>query len=406
MLSQKTIDIVKSTAPILETTGKEITTVFYKNMFEAHPELLNIFNHANQERGRQQTALANTVTAAAYYIDKLEVLLPTVKQIAQKHRSLVIKPEHYPIVGEYLLGAIKEVLGDAATDEIINAWAEAYGAIADVFISVEKEMYKQAETAPGGWSEFKEFTISDKVKESDMITSFYLKPADGKQLPEFEPGQYITVRVKVPGETYLMNRQYSLTNASNGEYFRISVKKEALAGSPEGKVSTFFHEQVEVGGTVEVTAPAGEFTLDIMNSAPVHFIAAGVGITPFMSMLHTLAKQNPNRNISLRHAAKNLQIQAFANEISSIKNMCPNMNTTFYIEDLSGEYDTTLNYMEGRLTADEWKNIDRDAVYYICGPVGFMQFVVTTLYNNGVPKENVRYEFFGPALNVEEPIQG
>ena len=87
-------------------------------MFETHPQLLNIFNQANQQKGRQQTALANTVYAAAQYIDQLEVLLPAVKQIAHKHRSLVVKPEHYPIVGEHLLKAIKEVLGDAATDGV------------------------------------------------------------------------------------------------------------------------------------------------------------------------------------------------------------------------------------------------------------------------------------------------
>ena len=131
MLSQETINIIKSTVPVLEEHGKTITTVFYKNMFAEHPELLNIFNHANQSQGRQQTALANTVYAAAANIDNLEAIVPAVIQIGHKHRSLGILPEHYPIVGEHLLGAIKEVLGDAATPEIIDAWADAYGVIAD-----------------------------------------------------------------------------------------------------------------------------------------------------------------------------------------------------------------------------------------------------------------------------------
>lgn len=82
-------------------------------MFEAHPELLNIFNHANQKQSKQQRALAGAVYAAAKYIDDLTVIVPVVKQINQKHRSLGIKPEHYPIVGKYLLLAIKDVLGEA-----------------------------------------------------------------------------------------------------------------------------------------------------------------------------------------------------------------------------------------------------------------------------------------------------
>src|SRR5690606_32179480 len=162
MLSEQTRTIVKSTAPVLAEHGKTITTVFYSNMFEAHPELLNIFNQANQKQGRQQTALANTVYAAAVHIDNLEAILPAVEQIAHKHVSLGVKAEHYPIVGEYLLKAIKEVLGDAATDEIINAWAEAYGVIADVFINMENGMYKEAETQENGWSFFKDFTIARK----------------------------------------------------------------------------------------------------------------------------------------------------------------------------------------------------------------------------------------------------
>jgi len=139
-------------------------------MFVRHPELLNIFNHANQKQGRQQTALANAVYAAAKHIDNLEAILPVVKQIAHKHRSLGIKPEQYPIVGENLLAAIKEVLGEAATDEIVGAWAEAYGVIADAFIGVEAEMYEQSRAQVGGWADFRPFVVEKKVRESALPT--------------------------------------------------------------------------------------------------------------------------------------------------------------------------------------------------------------------------------------------
>ena len=112
-------------------------------MFSKHPELLNIFNHPNQKQGSQQTALANTVYAAAANIDNLAAIIPVVKQIATKHQSIGNFTEHYPIVGENLLAAIKDVLGDAATDEIIKAWAEAYGVIADAFIGIEMKCTKK-----------------------------------------------------------------------------------------------------------------------------------------------------------------------------------------------------------------------------------------------------------------------
>lgn len=127
MLDKHTIDVIKSTVPVLEVHGVAITKTFYSNLFKDNPGLLNIFNHTNQSQGRQQTALANTVYAAAKHIDNLEPIVPVVVQIAHKHVSLGVLPEHYPIVGKYLLAAIKEVLGDAATDEIIGHGAKHTG---------------------------------------------------------------------------------------------------------------------------------------------------------------------------------------------------------------------------------------------------------------------------------------
>lgn len=143
MLSQKTIDIIKSTVPALKEHGLEITTTFYKTMFENNPEVKAMFNMDKQESGAQPKALAMTVLAAAQNIDNLEVLLPAVKKIGQVHVNTNVKPEHYPIVGKNLLIAIKEVLGDAATEEVLNAWAEAYEVIAKVFIDVEQDIYAQ-----------------------------------------------------------------------------------------------------------------------------------------------------------------------------------------------------------------------------------------------------------------------
>ena len=141
MLSQKTIEIVKSTVPVLKEHGLEITKTFYETMFTNNPEVKEMFNMDKQESGEQPKALAMTILAAAQNIDNLEAILPTVKKIAVAHVRTNVKPEHYPIIGENLLEAIKEVLGDAATEEVINAWSEAYEVIAKVFIDIEKEMY-------------------------------------------------------------------------------------------------------------------------------------------------------------------------------------------------------------------------------------------------------------------------
>ncbi|MGD6846039.1 NO-inducible flavohemoprotein [Rossellomorea aquimaris] len=398
MLSQKTIEIVKSTAPVLEIKGTEITSTFYKNLFTNHPELLNIFNHANQKKGRQQTALANTVYAAAQNIDKLEMILPVVKQIAHKHRSLGVKPEHYPIVGEHLLQAIKQVLGDAATDEIIEAWGEAYGVIARVFIDVEEEMYKETENKDAGYRDFKPFIVAKKVVESDSITSFYLQPKEGGNVPTYMPGQYISVRVSIPGEEFTHIRQYSLSSAPMENVFRISVKREAEF-DPQGKVTNFLHDKVAVGSEIEVSAPAGDFYLADAES-PVAFISGGVGITPMMSMLETVARTKPERPTAFIHASKHEGVHAFRNEVDGLMEELMN-GEAFYVYE--NPRDESQGHFKGYVNKEILTQyVDGETECYVCGPVPFMKAVISTLKEMGVPESNIHFEFFGPAMDLSK----
>jgi nitric oxide dioxygenase len=403
MLQARTIEIIKSTVPVLEVHGEAITSRFYQLLFQKHPELLNIFNHANQKKGRQQAALANAVYAAAANIDKLETIIPVVKQIAHKHRSLGVKPEHYPVVGENLLLAIKDVLGDAATDDIINAWAEAYGVIADAFIGVEREMYENAEQQNGGWEGFRAFVVAEKVEESSVITSFYLKPQDGGLIADFNPGQYVSVRMEIPGEKNTHIRQYSLSDAPGKDHYRISVKKESGINSPDGVVSVYLHEGVKAGDVLYLSAPAGDFFLDTQCEKPAVLISGGVGLTPMVSMLKTAAEKQPEREVTFIHAAINSKTHAFKDEVKKIAEETENINTYFVYEKPLDEdfgYDQT-GYID---TAWLKKVLPQNniAEYYFCGPVPFMQVINHALQEMNIPKENIHFEFFGPASDLEK----
>ncbi|WP_210364813.1 NO-inducible flavohemoprotein [Bacillus sp. REN3] len=403
MLDKKTIEIIKSTVPVLEVHGEQITTVFYKRMFENHPELLNIFNHANQKQGRQQRALAGTVYAAAKYIDNLEAILPVVEQIAHKHRSLGIKPEHYPIVGKYLLLAIKEVLGDAATDEIINAWTEAYGIIADAFISVEADMYEKAASQKGGWDDFRAFVVTNKVEESEVITSFYLKPVDGKEIADFKPGQYISVKVEIEGEEFSHIRQYSLSDAPGKGYYRISVKKETGMETPDGKVSNYLHRSINEGDVLNISAPAGDFFLDTEKETPIVLLSGGVGLTPMVSMLNTIADMQPGKEVTFIHAAQNGNMHALKEEVAATAKKTNVRTFVFY--DLPTEEDRKEASFdaEGYVTKEwlkEHTNIG-EADFYFCGPVPFMKAINASLKDLGVTEDRIHYEFFGPMASLE-----
>ncbi|MEC0090001.1 NO-inducible flavohemoprotein [Paenibacillus macquariensis] len=401
MLNQHTIEIIKSTVPVLQVYGKTITTAFYGMLFENHPELLNIFNHANQRQGKQQTALANAVLAAAVNIDKLENILPVVKQISEKHRALGVLPEHYPIVGETLLAAISQVLGDAATPEIIDAWAQAYGVIADAFIGVEADMYHKVADAPGGWSGFRNFIVSKKIKESELITSFYLSPQDGGAISAYLPGQYITLRVQPDGEEYTHIRHYSLSAAPGQPYYRITVKREdGAANKPAGIVSTYLHEAVDVGTVVEVSAPAGDFTLDQSIDIPVVLIGGGVGLTPMVSMLETLANEQPGRKVTYIHAAINGRLHAMKGLIDELNQSHPLLSSyVCYESPTEGDTFDKSGYIDL-----PWlqKVVDSNSDFYFCGPTPFMSTIFKALQAWSIPQDRIHFEFFGPAGSLEE----
>lgn len=403
MLNEKIIQIVKSTAPILQEHGETLTKHFYKRMFAHNPEVIPFFNPAHQTAGRQQRALAGAIAAYAANIDNLEVLGGAVELIAQKHASLMIKPEHYPIVGENLLASIREVMGEAATDEIVNAWAEAYGFLADILIGREKQIYEENAQKPGGWEGFKNFRVTRKEKESGNITSFYLVAADGAPLPVFKPGQYITVRAAtLDGKTTMRN--YSLSDKPAQDYFRISVKREVPpeANTPAGYVSNWLHDKIEVGDLIEIAPPCGEFFLDITekHERPLVLLAAGIGITPIISILLTALDNMPEREIIFIHAILNEGVQAFKSAIDALEKKHPNLKVHYRYSDDGAR---TGNASTGLVTAELIESLSpgHDADYYFCGPQPFMINIYHDLLKWGIPASQVHFEFFGPRQELE-----
>ncbi|WP_018619535.1 globin domain-containing protein [Spirosoma luteum] len=140
--------LIKATIPALKEHGVLLTTHFYQRLFTHYPNLKTVFDMANQESGRQPIALAAAVLAYAQHIDNPSVLEPALTRIGHKHTSLNIRPEHYPIVGEQLLASISEVLGEAATPQLLDAWAAAYGQLASLMIGIEAALYEAKTETP------------------------------------------------------------------------------------------------------------------------------------------------------------------------------------------------------------------------------------------------------------------
>jgi nitric oxide dioxygenase len=380
MISEAARPYIDASVPVLREHGVAITRTFYRRLFDSHPEFSRLFNMGNQANGAQQQSLAAAVFAYAANIGNPGALGPVVGRIVQKHASVGIRAEHYPIVGAHLLDAIKEVLGDAATGPLLAAWGEAYGSLAKLFIEAEAALYASHAIAPGDTSAMRVAALAPQGQDVLAIT---LEMQDGSPAPAFQPGQYLSVSVDFEDGRRQI-RQYSLSDAP-GRPLRISVKRD-------GEVSNWLHDHAAVGSVLQVSKPFGDFLPDVGSNEPVVFLSAGVGITPMISALNHIAAANPQRRVIFAHAARNAAHQAHRDDIAAAQARMPNLQVvTFYEEGAEGAA------LPGRMDVarlPSWPRTETNV--FMCGPVGFMQQQWKGLREAGAPQERLHREVFGP----------
>lgn len=392
MLDAKTIAVVKSTIPALTGAGTALTAHFYDRMFENNPELKELFNMSNQRNGDQREALFNAICAWATHLETPEALLGAVEKIAQKHTSFNIQPAQYAIVGHHLLETIREMLNPPQA--VLDAWGKAYGALADIFIHREAEIYQANVGKSGGWQGTRPFRLVEKTRQSDVITSFEFAAIDDSAVADYQAGQYLAVWLKPEGFPHQEIRQYSLTRKADGRRYRIAVKRET-----HGQVSGWLHDSAKPGDIVHLAAPAGDFWLDVEPQTPVTLISAGVGQTPMLAMLDTLAHRQHQATVNWFHAAENGRCHAFAREVDTLGARLPRFTRHVWYrqpddtDQAAREYDS-----EGLMDLTRQHALINDPAmtYWLCGPIAFMQSVARQLVGLGVPAAHIHYECFGP----------
>jgi nitric oxide dioxygenase len=397
MLSAASRPYIEASVPVLREHGLAIARTFYRRLFEAHPELKNLFNLGNQASGAQQSALSAAVFAYAANVDQPEVLGKVIDRIAHKHASVGIKPAHYPIVARHLLAAIQEVLGAAATPELLAAWDEAYWLLAGELIALEARLYERAAATAGA---FRSLLVTRVERESPRVLSFYLQAdaAAGLRSPgRFEPGQYVSVAVELKQHGVRQLRQYSLSDAPSRPYWRITVKSETGAPStPEGMVSNHLHAHVTPGDRLLVSAPFGEFTPLRAAEKPLALLSAGVGITPLASALNALAESRSERAVLFAHAARDGSQQLFARELAHARARMPQLRSLVFHETRAA---AAGDARPGRMQlTPELLHSFGDADFYLCGPQAFMQQQWRDLIALGVPADRIEREVFGPEM--------
>ncbi len=405
MLSTKSTEIVTATLPVIGGAIGEITPVFYRRMFAAHPALeWDLFNRGNQAQGDQQRALAGAIAGFATMLVTPDAPSPhaILSRIAHKHASLGITADQYQIVYTHLFEAIVEVLGDAVTADVAGAWTEVYWLMANALVAIENDLYADSGVEPG--EVWQDVVVRQRVQESPDTVAFILESRDGSPLCDFSPGQYISVQVPLPDGAHQI-RQYSLSRAPSDDAWRITVKAigaiaatSAIDGTngivaPAGEVSGYLHANLFDGDLLRVSRPFGDLVLDD-STAPLVLISAGIGCTPMVGMLHHLNDTSASRSISVLHADRSPARQAHRRELQQLVDQLPSATLHHWYEDLGGRpisENTTLGLIELG-TVD----LAHDAQVYLCGPMPFMQVVRASLIAREIPADQIHYEVFGP----------
>ncbi|MFJ2379021.1 globin domain-containing protein [Streptomyces sp. NPDC087769] len=393
MLSETSTATVRATLPAVGAAVGDIADLFYRKLFDAHPELLrDLFNRGNQASGAQRQALAGSIAAFATQLIEHPDTRPDVMlgRIAHKHASLGVTPAQYEIVHTHLFAAIAEVLGDAVTPEVAAAWDEVYWLMAGALISIEQRLYAQQGVVAG--DVWREWEVVTRIEETADVATFQLRPADGAPAPAFRPGQYVSVQVELPDGARQI-RQYSLSRAPGSRLRSITVKRVRGGGSPDGEVSRHLHTEVEAGDHVRVSAPYGDLVLDSAD-APLLLASAGIGCTPMLSMLEDLAATGHRAPVTVVHGDRSPATHAMRTDHALLTGKLPHAAAHFWYED-----------PEPGHPAERTGRVDLSGLAvapgthaYLCGPLPFMRAVRTQLLAKGVPATDIHYEVFGPDM--------
>ena len=251
---------------------------------------------------------------------------------------------------------------------------------------------------------YRAYTVDRVEKESGNVTSFYLKPSADERIPCHKAGQFLPLELEVPGVEERVLRTYTISDAPNGSYYRLSIKREPAAkpGLPPGIASNYFHDHVTPGTTLRAMSPRGKFTLDTSSTRPIVLASAGVGITPMVSMLNQLTQDSVTcggkRQIWFVHGTRNGAEHAFGPHVRALQQGCDTLQVHIRYsrpakgDRLGSDYDSG-----GRVDVDLLKSLlpFDDYDFYLCGPRPFMEGLYSGLKSLNVPDERVHFEFFG-----------
>ena len=310
--------------------------------------------------------------------------------------NLIMDPGVGLLFVDFERGSLLQITGTATIDWDSDAVAQHTGAQRLIVIDVDEIVHLDG-VLPLRWNapqgSVRSLRVARKIVESDDVVSLELIARDGGELPDFAAGQHLPIELKAKGETNLLKRTYSLSNAPGYGRYRISVKRE-----PKGQVSNLLHDVVKEGDIINSMPPAGDFTLKY-SVRPVVLISAGIGVTPMVSMLHQLINDGSERQVTFIHGARDSAHHALAEEVRELATDRPEIQVHVTYSRPDADHQDRDYDRPGRVNGDMIRELvtDLDADFYICGPISFMAAINAALDDLNVSPERIYTESFGPS---------
>lgn len=238
---------------------------------------------------------------------------------------------------------------------------------------------------------FQRLRVTEIHPESADVFSFTMQGVDGELLAPALPGQYVILRLRTTADGPPVVRSYSISSATSADRYRISVKIE-----PSGVAGTYLHESVRVGDVLEVSSPHGSFILQ-QSERPLVLLSAGIGVTPVLAMLYSLAAAQSTRRVLWLHAARDGEHHPFAAEARRLVEALANGRSYVCYSHPSASDKIGLSFDAiGHLSPSvlDAVGVPRDAEVYLCGPNRFMADMRDALVQSGVAQDQIHREIF------------
>ena len=252
------------------------------------------------------------------------------------------------------------------------------------------------------WTGFRPVKVLEVRPETNEVVSVQLAGLEGSLLPPALPGQYLVLRYLPDKNSPPVMRSYSISGASDSGTYRISVKRGTGSGSRH------LVDATKVGDMIEISAPRGDFILR-PGQRPVILLSAGIGVTPVLSMLHSLASSygDTPREVWWIHAARSAEEHAFAQEARQLLAMIPGSHSAVaYSKPHPTDQPGSDFDVRGRwdLAGLEKLGLPIGADVYMCGPSAFLKEMNFNLISLGMSQDAIHQEVFGPADSIEPGV--